>query len=218
MPTNYKQLLPLKYSKFDAIIFDLGGVIINLDVNSSFEAFSKLGAKGVDEIKELANHPAFHDFERGHITEKGFRTAVSEMIDGKPSDVDFDAAWNKMILDAPVPRLKLLDKLRKTHRIFLLSNTNETHLRFVRQLNLDTQHMNHLDDYFEKAYYSNEIGMRKPDAEIFEFVVKQNNLDVKKTLFIDDMPSNLAGAESIGISGLQVTNEYTILDFFNGTK
>src|SRR5690606_27785293 len=108
-------------------------------------------------------------------------------------------AWNAMILDFPVERLRFLEELSKKYRLFLLSNTNDLHIDAVRRaLEKTTGHKN-LEQYFEKTYFSSAIGMRKPDTRIFEFVCSENNLDPAKTIFIDDSPQHIEGAKSVGI-------------------
>ncbi|MEJ7768558.1 MAG: HAD-IA family hydrolase, partial [Chitinophagaceae bacterium] len=126
-------------------------------------------------------------------------------------------AWNAMLLDIPAGRIDFLLGLKKRYRIFLLSNTNAIHHEAFQQIELKTTgDPVTLNDCFEKAYYSHEIGLRKPDGEIFEYVLNTNRLIAEQTLFIDDTLSNVEAANSINIKGLYLDHPTTIEVLLNG--
>lgn len=196
------------------IIFDLGGVIINLSVPTTVGAFAKASGKPVDEIAALVSSQGFMDYEKGLLSDEAFRDHVREALNWNGSDSEIDESWNAMLLDIPAERLQLLEKLKKNHRIFLLSNTNEIHLRKFNQILHRQTGQEEMDGYFHKAYYSHRMKMRKPDVEIFEFVLQENKLNPKETLFLDDHLSNLQGAEQAGIKTFHVQNPELIFSLF----
>ena len=148
----------------------------------------------------------FINYEKGLIDSKQFRSALRTLFSITVDDEQIDRCWNAMLLDIPIARLELLNQLSKSHRIFLLSNTNEIHYSCFSKIVLKTTNGKPLESYFEKAYYSNTLKMRKPDAEIFQFVLNENKLKATETLFLDDTTENILTAKSLGIPTFQVTN------------
>ena len=208
-----KQLNP---RDFPNIIFDLGGVILNIDYGLTLKGFSDLGIQDPEaQFTQLKQTPLFDDYETGRIDTDQFRNGLREHIPAVVSDDQIDAAWNCMLLDLPESRLKLLNELKIRHRIFLLSNTNELHIQeFHRRLSMwfGVKDLSHL---FETVYYSFQMGMRKPDAEIFETVLDQNRLFASETLFIDDSPQHIEGAKQLGIQAHFLEEGKGILDLFD---
>jgi putative hydrolase of the HAD superfamily len=157
----------------------------------------------------------FDLYEKGLITSDDFRDALNNALKTPVSHDILDAAWNSMLLDLPTARLELLKKLKATHRTFLLSNTNEIHIDWF--FNSLQQHFGipDLSGHFEKVYLSYQIHLRKPDAEIFQYVLDENKLDPAETLFIDDSPQHIEGAKKLGIQTywLDVKKE-DIVDLF----
>jgi putative hydrolase of the HAD superfamily len=201
----------------EAIIFDLGGVLLNLDYDLTEKAFISLGMTDFGEsYSQLQQTYLFDRFERGEVSSFHF---VNQLLDRLPPGTTANQvvhAWDAMILDFPVKRLQFLEELSKKYRIFLLSNTNDLHIDAVRRsLNKTVGHRN-LEQYFEKTYFSSAIGMRKPDSSIFEFVCSENKLDPAKTIFIDDSPQHIEGARSAGIESLLLAKnqEVSELPFF----
>lgn len=186
--------------KIKNIIFDLGGVIINLDIPKTIAEFNKLSVKPFESIyTQLQQTPVFDLFDKGLITEQDFFNSLKTAINSDPGDDEMIAAWDAMLLDFPAQRLELLKQLSTRYRLFLLSNTNETHIRsFEARLRRDHGYPN-LEPFFEKVYYSCRMGMRKPDTEIFEYVLNENKLVAEKTLFIDDTIHHVEGALKTGI-------------------
>lgn len=191
----------------NTLIFDLGGVVINLSYQKTFEAFSQLSGRSVEEIARLAQQlEEFKQYETGKLSDAAFRDFIRSRIGIKGSDVDIDAAWNAMLLDIPFSRLKTLLKLKESYQLFLLSNTNAIHLLAFNAIVNKVSGQPNLSHCFDKAYYSHEMGLRKPDVEIYEYVLKENALVAARTLFFDDLVPNLAGASQAGLQTYHVTN------------
>ena len=207
----------MNLSSFETIIFDLGGVVINLDYYKTTRAFEALGLKNFGEMySQAAQTGLFDDFEKGKSSVPYF---LNKLIDFLPTGTTANQvveAWNAMILDFPKENLKLLEELKSSHRTFLLSNTNEIHIQKVHQhLQLVSPHKT-LDPYFEKVYFSSDVKMRKPDVEIFEFVLKENNLNPATTLFIDDTEQHILGAQKVGIQTYHIRKGEGICDILKG--
>lgn len=198
------------------IIFDFGGVILNIDYRLTEQAFAKLGLKDFDHIYSQATQKELFDvFEKGLMTSKEFRQGIRKHIDKEVSDADIDSAWNSMLLDVPEERVRLLDELKKNHRLFLLSNTNEIHFNAF-SANMENKFKRDIfSEVFDKAYVSHRVHLRKPDKEIFEFVVRENNLRKEETLFVDDSMQHIEGAKKAGLRAVFLEKGKTILDLFN---
>ena len=204
----------MEKNSFDAIIFDLGGVIINLDYQLTIDAFKNLGLANFDEMYTQAKQSnLFDDFETGKISSQHF---INSLLPYLPSGVSANKvvhAWNAMILDFPKERLDFLDKLKSNYRIFLLSNTNDIHLQAVKRSLVNTTDRK-LESYFEKVYLSHEVKLRKPHKEIFELVCKEQNLDPSRTLFIDDTIGHIDGSIKIGLKGIHLKGDNSIEKLF----
>jgi len=200
------------------IIFDLGGVILNLDYNLTINAFKKLGLVNFEEMYTQASQTnLFNDFETGQISSQHFINLLLPYLPAGTSPNKVVHAWNAMILDFPIERLKLLEELNKKRRIFLLSNTNEIHLQaVVRSLAKTTNRT--LDSYFEKVYYSHLLKLRKPKMEIFDLVCKEQNLPVSDTIFIDDTIGHIDGAKAFGLNGVHLKQGITLESLFDFKK
>ena len=193
----------------DTIIFDFGDIFINLDKEATPLALKKLGLKEWNSNLDTLNL----DFEKGKISEMEFIIGLQNYIPNA-SIHQIREAWNAILLDFPLYRLEFLQMLSQKYRLFLLSNTDSIHIeRFQHRAGISF----YRDFYqcFEKVYFSYELGMRKPDADIFEFVIKEHNLLLKNTLFVDD---NLQNIESVEKLGLQVWHlqkgEEDVIDLF----
>lgn len=199
--------------KIKNIIFDLGGVILNIDNQRTEDAFVALGAK---DFRRFFGHgfaaSFFKDYETGKISDEEFVADLKSMAKIKVPDEVIINAWNAMLLDFPPERIALLDELKKHYRLFLFSNTNALHMEGVRKLYRKTFADKELDDHFEKAYYSNTLGLRKPDHESFRRIIRENALDPDLTLFVDDAWINVDGAIGAGLKGFYLPQGITITD------
>ncbi|MBC5772870.1 HAD family phosphatase [Pontibacter sp. KCTC 32443] len=197
------------------IIFDLGGVIINIDYNKSLRELLKYSKTGsAMEFTQKAQSQLFDLYETGNSTCEQFRNNLRSEYNLEATDEEIDAAWNAMLLDIPQERIDLLQELGKKYRIFLLSNTNAIHLKKFNELVAHSFTIPNLDSLFEQSYYSHLVGKRKPDAAIFEQILAENNLDRTETLFIDDSIQHINSADSLGINTLHLQPPLTINEFF----
>jgi HAD superfamily hydrolase (TIGR01509 family) len=187
------------------LIFDLGGIIINIDFQLTFEAFAKASGKNIiGTIKKFEDEKIFSRFEKGEFTEKEFRCLINKEFNTSLSDETIDKSWNALLKDIPQERIEMLKNLGKTHRLFLLSNTNSIHIKGVNEILSKTFGIEKLDLLFEKVYYSYEILMTKPDKRIYDYVLRQNDLKAAESLFIDDNIENIKGAANAGLKTLHV--------------
>ena len=197
---------------FDALIFDLGGVIINLDYQCTIYALSAYCGVDVSSLyTQKAQTVLFNQFEAGLIGAAEFRMGLRSLLklpETQPSDRLLDTAWNSLILDLPIARLDFLKALQKKPiPIFLLSNNNAIHKARCDELLRETTGNAgaNWDDYFVRAYFSHEMGDRKPNGSIFQRVIDEQKLDPSRTLFLEDTPKNITAARSLGLQTLQIT-------------
>lgn len=177
------------------IVFDFGDIFINLDKPAVYKHLAKLGHPTLTpEMDTLAK-----TYEVGNISSSDFLTGLQQMVPSATLE-QVTNAWNSILLDFPESRLTFLEQLKAadSYRLFLLSNTNELHIDYVKE-NMGMARWNRFKSCFEKFYLSHEIHMRKPNTEIFDFVLSENELNAKETYFIDDTQENTDAAASIGI-------------------
>ena len=186
------------------IIFDLGGVLLNIDMNQTRMAFARLGWK--EEDWKGVNHRGnliFENLEIGLDSPVQFRENIRQILPSCPTDGEIDFAWNAMLLDFPIEIVNYLISLKSKYRLFLLSNTNELHVQRFKDI-FEGSFGYSIDQLFEKCYYSHEIGHRKPNSEAFTVVLEDAGLDPKKTLFVDDLKPNTETAEKLGMKALHI--------------
>jgi FMN phosphatase YigB (HAD superfamily) len=202
------------------IIFDYGNVIFSIDFTLTQQAFADLGINNATEFfGHRKQDNIFNAFEKGEITADEFRARIREKAGNQNlSDEQINNAWNKMLLGIAKGNNDLLMKLKGIYRTFLLSNINAIHYDYIidyLKREFDFEGNDHL---FEKVYYSHLIGKRKPDAEIFEYILKDSNLKPEETLFIDDSPQHLETASQLGIQTFLMTAPDTIQAFIEREK
>ena len=201
------------------IIFDLGGVILNIDYNKTSQAFKDLGFTNFDEFYSQKEQTSlFNDLETGKINESQFISKI-QIQQCDISDLQIIDAWNAMLLDLPKVRIQLINSLSKKYRVFLLSNTNSIHLNSFMTTIQTEYGSDILTPSFEKVYLSHEIGLRKPNIDCFQFVLKDQNLNASETLFLDDSIQHVEGAQKCGIrtSFVDVKNGMDIINLFPDT-
>jgi putative hydrolase of the HAD superfamily len=195
-------------SEIKNIIFDLGGVIINLDIPKTIAEFNKLSQKPFESIyTQLQQTPIFDLFDKWQINETEFFAEIKKHLTTPITNKQMLDAWNAMLLDFPIHRLEMLNELKKKYRLFLLSNTNETHITCFEEALYAQHRYKNLEPFFEKVYYSCRINMRKPDSDIFEYVLHENGLIASETIFIDDSPQHVEGALKTGIKAHLLAKE-----------
>jgi glucose-1-phosphatase len=199
------------------LIFDLGGVILDLSVDSTLNSFAKISGMDPQAARKLfVSSPEFELYEKGGMTDEEFRVAVKKIYKINASDDQLDACWNAMLLGFPVKKLELLEDLKTKYNVYLLSNTNNIHLQFINNILLPrVNHAPLLDTFFHRAYYSHRMKKRKPDAEIFEQVLQEGNFRAEETLFLDDNQGNIEGANKLGIKTVHVVNPDIVYTYFS---
>ena len=181
------------------IVFDLGGVLVDLDFKSAINGLQKAGFANVKEqLQAFDREGIFQKFELGEMTAEEFRSAIRENSTVTLTDEEVDALWNLMLLEIPREKLELILDLRGKYMVYLLSNTNSIHWDYVCK-NAFNYRGFRVNDYFEKTFLSFEMHLAKPDKAIFEKMLEDANLLAEETLFIDDSEANCKAAEAIGI-------------------
>lgn len=198
------------------IIFDYGNVIFNIDFAIAQKAWSNLGIAHVERFfGHLQQDDLFSAFDKGEISAEEFRKQI-RIKANKPdlTDEQIDHAWTSMLLGIPKGNHELLLQLKHKYRTFLLSNINAIHYDYIMDYLKREFGFEGNDHLFERVYYSHLMGKRKPDADIFEQVLRENDLKPGETLFIDDSPQHLAAAAKLGIHTFLMKAPDTIQAFF----
>ncbi|MBC7830376.1 MAG: HAD family phosphatase [Chitinophagaceae bacterium] len=195
------------------IIFDLGGVILDIDFKKTEKAFIDLGVTNFNELFGLGRAESFFkDHESGKITDDEFLGSLQKLAGHSFEAGLVQEAWNALLISFPPERIELLKRIKDNYRLFLLSNTNGIHRVAFEKIYRDGFNNGSLDSLFEKAYYSYQIGLRKPNKEAYEFVLKENQLVPEETLFIDDALINVEAARECGMQGIHLQPGQTLLD------
>ncbi len=195
-------------NSYSAIIFDLGGVVLNLNYDLTVRAFQELSKENFSTLyAQSQQDKIFDQFEIGQITASEFRDYMRSFMKYFFADEIIDTAWNAMLLDLPMHRIELIKELKKHYKVYLFSNTNEIHLEAFKKI-LAIQHGDSelLEKLFDQAYYSHVVGKRKPNADAFETVLNQHGLVASETLFIDDSIQHIEGAQKLGIQTIHLVN------------
>ena len=185
--------------KIRNIVFDLGGVLVDLDFKAAINGLQKAGFANVKEqLQAFDCEGIFQKFELGEMSADEFRTAIRENSTVSLTDEEVDGLWNAMLLEVPREKLELILHLRGKYMVYLLSNTNSIHWDYVCK-NAFNYRGFRVNDYFEETFLSYEMHLAKPDKAIFEKVLQDANLLPEETLFIDDSEANCKAAEEVGI-------------------
>ena len=202
-------------AKIKNIIFDLGGVILDIDENIVYKELEKLGIN----VSELAHSKEFMDimskFDTGIYTAPTFRKKTKALLGlEKMTDQRFDAIWNSMLLDIPRERIEAIEKVKKHYKIFLMSNSNVIHYDlYVRDLQLRFGY-HEFDELFNKSYFSFAEHLEKPDPRFFELILDHEHLLPEETLFIDDTAANIKVAKSLGINTYHISRDELVRNLF----
>ena len=203
-------------TKIKNIIFDLGGVILDIDETIVYKELEKMGIK----TSELAHSKEFIEimskFDTGIYTASTFRKRMKALLGlEKMTDEKFDSIWNAMLLDIPRERVEAIEKVKKHYKIFLMSNTNVIHYDlYVRDLQLRFGY-NEFDELFDKSYFSFAEHLEKPDPRFFELILDHEGLLPEETLFIDDTEKNINIAKSLGINTYHISREELVRNLFD---
>lgn len=193
------------------IIFDLGGVLLNIDYNLTEKAFVELGIHNFGELySQLKQTDIFDSLETGKIDEQEFLAAMRKVAEKELSYEQIIKAWNAMLLNFPLRRLQILQQLRIHHDLILLSNTNKIHETAFNQILMQEHSIPNIGVFFDKVYLSHRVGMRKPNADIFQKILDDTGFIPEHTLFIDDSPQHIEGANALGIRTIYLEKGMTI--------
>jgi len=189
----------------DTIILDLGGVIINLDIDHAFDRFSQLFGKDIrsELLHDLDNHRFFLDYELGLLDDKAFRNHLNTIGNDDLGDDKLDAAWNAMLGEIPTERMAWISDLAKQYKVAILSNTNAIHIRRFDEVFMRASGK-HPSQLFHKTYYSHILHDRKPNESCFVTVLEDLKSNPASTVFYDDNLDNIETARKLGINTVLV--------------
>lgn len=205
------KFLTLKHIRH--IIFDLGGVLLNINYQLTEAAFIKLGVTDFKEqYTQLAQSDFFDAFETGKMSKDDFIVSLKAQAAPGCTDQQVIDAWNAMLLDLPLRRLQVLQQLQVHYDTFLLSNTNEIHEAACSKILKAQCGFTSLGVFFDRVYFSHRVGLRKPDKAIFELVLDQHHLNPAHTLYIDDSPQHIDPARELGIQTILMMPGMTMED------
>jgi glucose-1-phosphatase len=182
------------------IIFDLGGVLLNVDYHKTTFAFQELGVRNFDDLfSQFRSNDLFEKLETGNISDESFYEEIKNHCSTGTTSVQIEEAWNAMLLDFRKDSLDFLSPLQNKYNLYLLSNTNSIHLSAFKKIFTDETGLESLDTFFRKSYYSHLIQRRKPHKETYRFVLQDENMNAGQTLFVDDSINNIEAAKELGI-------------------
>jgi len=189
------------------IIFDYGNVIFNIDFNRTQQAFFNLGIKNIEAFFAHTHHDQlFNEFEKGNISAAEWREGIRKKAhQPELTDKQIDDAWNTLLIGVPEGNHDLLLKIKAQYPTYLLSNNNEIHYQWIMNYLKQNFDLEDNSSFFIKDYYSHLMRMRKPDKDIFEFVLDTHQLKAEETLFIDDSPQHLKTAQALGLQTYLMT-------------
>lgn len=204
----------MQHKKVKALLFDLGGVIVDLDYKKTAYDFENIGLKNAEKAYSQFNQTdLFNLFEIGHISSEEFLAEIQNEITNQVSLSEITKAWNSMIIGFQHSKLEKIKKLSEQVPCYLLSNTNEIHLSYIEQL-LQEMGFKHFLNIFESCYFSHQIGKRKPHKETFEWVLNQMNYDAQDVLFIEDSPQHIEGAKSAKLNTFYFKKDSSLSDIY----
>lgn len=197
------------------IIFDFGGVLLDIDIQKTVKAFEKLGLSSVN-IEDIHPHNTgvFLALELGDISTHEFVEQLTRRCAPGTTEQQVLQAWNALLEDYDLRRFDLLDKLKaQGYGLYLLSNTNLPHRQyFIERLEMITGRR--LESYFDQVFYSDQMHLRKPDTQIYKEALHDAGLNPETTIFIDDNLHNTEAASKVGLHTIHLQNPQTILDLF----
>lgn len=197
------------------IIFDLGNVVIHIDPDLTIQKFKSMGIPDFDSLYTIMRQSDIFDrLDTGKTTLSAFRNTIRSHSKTNLTDQQIDEAWCAMLLDFPEENIRLLQRLRPHYKLFLLSNTNQIHIDYYLDKLQKEKGSALIPDLFDHAYYSHEIGFRKPHREAFDYVLKAESLKPAETLFIDDLEHNVIGARKAGMQAYLHPRENRLADLF----
>lgn len=194
------------------ILFDLGGVILDINVQSTLKAFYDLGFPAdLMQYPHSMTSDLFFKYETGVFNTDQFREAIRTSTGVVMSDRAFDEAWNAMLVRIPEERTILLKRLSERYTLYMLSNTSSLHVEVFEKMYLDAAGVS-MHEVFTKIYYSHEIGWHKPDHEAWEFVIKDSGIKPEETLFLDDNIHNVKASQELGFQAIHIHERTNLMN------
>lgn len=195
----------------------MGGVVIDIDFDLTFNAFAQLANKSIEETKQImADLNIWDQYERGALTDQEFVHTIRKALTLPQTDKEIIVAWNALLLELPKRRIDLVKEINKKYDTYVLSNTSNLHIDGVNKILEQSTGYKDLKDVFGKIYYSYEINRRKPDLDIYEFVLNDAGLKAEETLFLDDNLDNILAAQQVGIQTIHVHPPMCITKYLEG--
>jgi putative hydrolase of the HAD superfamily len=201
-----------KPQNFKNILFDLGGVILDINIQATLKQFYELGFPA-----ELMQYPdsmstdVFFKYQTGKLDTDQFRNAIRKSAGVDMSDQVFDEAWNAMLLRIPEERTDLLKRLSERYPLYLLSNTSSLHVKVFEAMYQKTAGIS-MHEVFTKIYYSHEIGWHKPDREAWEHVIRDAGIRPEETLFLDDNIHNIKASQELGFQAIHIHERTNLMN------
>jgi putative hydrolase of the HAD superfamily len=202
-------------SQYKNIIFDFGNVLFDLDLPATPRRFREiLGDEKADAARrKLEQDKVFLLYETGGLSTQEFLDALCCASDPPISEAEALQAWNSIFREMPAPRFDMLLELRQRYQVFLLSNINDLHERWIANYMQETHGITDFETrFFDGVYYSHLLRLRKPEPEIYEYVLADAELNPAETLFFDDLPENIEAARRLGIHGVLKPPEVEIIE------
>jgi len=199
-------------SKIKNILFDLGGVILDINVQATLKKFYEMGFPA-----QLMQYPhsmktdLFFKYETGKPSAEEFRNEIRKVSGMNVSDKAFDEAWTAMLLRIPRERCDLLKRLADRYALYMLSNTSDLHTPVFERMFRENAGME-MYELFTKIYYSHEIGYHKPDREAWDFVIEDAGIKPGETLFLDDNIHNIKASQELGFQAIHIHERINLLD------
>ena len=201
----------VRLSDFDTIIFDFGGVILDIDPDLSRRRFAEM--LGIENARKLEAEQLPQLYEKGLISRAEFVSRINQIAGTQLSADEILSAWNAMLLNYKPARIEWIKRLHTTHRLLLLSNTNDSHFEYFHN-KLIAEYGVTFYQLFDHVYLSHEMGMLKPSHEIYETVIAEQQLNLQRTLFIEDTARNVEGAQEVGLQTLLIPRNGEFYEFF----
>ncbi len=203
------------FSGIEAVAFDIGDVLVDISYAQAVSRFQSLSNVDFQKVLSYSNQfEMFNQYERGELTTSDFVAQLKKHLRDDVTEEQILSAWNSMLVHFPPRKIDLLMRLKSQYRLFALSNINELHVNEVNRRVQLTYGVAPFSSFFEAAIYSNEVGMRKPEAGIYEHLIKKANIDPANILFIDDKLENILAAKNQGISTIHLTDRNKLLSIF----
>ena len=201
----------VRLSDFDTIIFDFGGVILDIDPDLSRRRFAEM--LGIENARKLETEQLPQLYETGSISRTEFVDRINLIAKTNIPENEIIAAWNAMLLNYKPARIEWIKRLHKDHKLLLLSNTNDAHFEYFHN-KLIAEYGVTFYQLFDHVYLSHEMGLLKPSHEIYERVIAEQQLNLQRTLFIEDTARNVAGAQKVGLQTLLIPRNGKFYEFF----